>query len=670
MVHQEVGECFQLSHEIQARNTRSQQTTRLPAPSTSRKRLASEVVGDIIPLRTLFQDVNLPLPPRKSPRLGRSFDVQNTPYCEGTVTAIDKKISLEEEKEPQYGDAPPGLLRKLSTLSQLDDIAERFRLLPISIAVAIAEGNDISDQETSDILEDNESMSDFERRTEEQFEVSLDPEDTVTSQSRLMEEDEEVDGEKTDEDHSEAVGDYNRNAVVLIKDVDSVMDHLEMWPKQEKHECANHDKFDRSSHREPSSAVVPHEEHSVDITHTSRVTFRCGTQFDEQIVGRKEEEFSEEEVEIHSRLNLRQDTLWSTNTNFWVVDEPMEDGDQFGLLQDAAVDVEGPEVSKNEKLLEVGSPVETLRKTCNKTKSLSLKQSKKSSSDGPLENSSVAGPALDDGIKDVHLQHIDSEALSTQNPEWFHTQDYEDQDESWRPHTPQQSGKYIEVDDEIIDSLLPVSTQRRLSSSYHKSARQHSSRRPSLRPSLRLIRRKPSSNVDEETMRYKNRRKPSIDLGYEYECTRQPGRMEIPETQFEDMPDFLESRQLLVSDLPIASYFERASQNLSNPITCSSTARTESGPTYLAPPSLRADAGIFNTLSLSQRSSSYISTPRANWSVYNGARDERKILQRLTRQASQSHGTTSNTGRKRTMSLPFKPPFKNLHTESKSPRHQ
>jgi hypothetical protein len=490
--------------ELQSRHEASrpaiQQIAHLPSPTFSRKRSTPDSLDDIESASVPFGEAYLAPPPRKSPRLDTNLEIPARPYQDILAIENDAETCPDQEDD----NTPSTSSSQHSMMSQLDRIADRFQLLPISTAVAIAEGKDVSDQGSmSDDSQGNGNMlGDEGSYKEDQYEV-LEPEAPVEPHRAL----------ENDKD----------------PDIDQEVDVSAQAFTEHSHE-------DVDCEQEPAKGV----------------TFKCSTQFDEEIFSRDEEDFSEEEVEVSNRFGLQQDTLGEVHPDFWE-ERQSDDHAESDLLQDTTDANDGvqSQISTNEKEFRDQKEAEISQQPPETDICMSQNGTKLLSSHGSL---SV------DGIEDVATQ-----STTTQDSKCFDTQDYGVQDESRRPHRPRRSGQYVEVDDEIIDSSprLHRSTQRQLSRSYHRSASQI----PSRKPSLNLVSRKHSPDLDANLMSGPYGRQPFIGLRRNYKKVEQPRRLEIPETQFEELsaPEIPESQLSYITDVPIASYFSRASHDLCNP---------------------------------------------------------------------------------------------------------
>jgi hypothetical protein len=667
---QETEKERQSRHELPKSVTR--ETSNLPSLSSSRKRSAHDTLADIDSAGILFDGADTVSPPRKSLRVGTSFGKRIVPCYDVIATEMDDEVCLDQEGyEPQYENRPASSVRSHSTLSQIDRIAERFCLPPIPNAVAIAEGKDMGDQGSlSGSSQSDDNMPSDESLNENDHDMKM--KDTEL-QERLSEEDVEPDIDQESDPSVKACEEQNREINFIIRQLDTISERNE---DERTDQNINQNTTNCLSEIVPSKFDLEPENHRSYATPGGRIAFRCGSQFDEEILGRDDEEFNEEEERITNRFGLLHDTLGEVHLDFWDEQQPVNDT-ALELLQDANDPIEEvhSQIVFEEKLIEDGTEAE-LREGADGTTTSNLSKSPEiepMSSHGSLKRfavvTTVQSENRGDYVEDVALPSTASQSLDTQESKRFNTQDYEVQDESWRPHLPRQSGQYVEVDDEIVDSSprTHTRTQHQPSRSYHQSA----SQQPSRQGSLDLVWRKSSPDLDDALMYHSFGRQALVDLGHDYENIIEPRLKEIPETQFEELAttekvELPECQQSYMLDIPTASYFERASLDLCNPNLWSASTRTKSGPAYTRSSSSRNEIGTSDIAPLSQRSISYMGTPRRVHGNTCGDPEEPMILQRLTRQASQNYGTMSNTGRKRTVSLPFKPPFKKAASGSQS----
>ncbi|KAH7417922.1 hypothetical protein BKA64DRAFT_738455 [Cadophora sp. MPI-SDFR-AT-0126] len=238
-----------------------------------------------------------------------------------------------------------------------------------------------------------------------------------------------------------------------------------------------------------------------------------------------------------------------------------------------------------------------------------------------------------------------------------------DLDGSWRPRMPVTSGSNMQVDEEIVGSPKSPHEHERATASRLQSLR----RRPSIKSqSLHVVDRLPDNSPHEIPPAITHDSQGgSIVLG-DTQNFRRCYPADIPETQLEDDEEE-ETEVVMVSN---GSYFSEASQQLSQPLRASIANRTvstavrtrsrvhfdlhqrdDSSGNGLMVGGISMSAAFQHTFSpvksSPSRQSSQLQTP-----------SRPRTLKELTRSASQGLGTLHGSARKRTVSLPFKPPFK------------
>jgi hypothetical protein len=246
-----------------------------------------------------------------------------------------------------------------------------------------------------------------------------------------------------------------------------------------------------------------------------------------------------------------------------------------------------------------------------------------------------------------------------------------DPDSSWRPRVPEHSGMSMEVEEEIVDAGSPIRAQTRARTTIrlHPSSRRNSG--IGSQP-LTIVRSRPSSPSRNPLFTNLQDSQGSIILGEPPRVVRRSSGISIPETQFVDDPEVLETRFNFVP--ASTGYFDQARRGLAE-----STARpnllirTTSMPVQMHTlhrpnPLMVGDISISqafaHTLSrnpLTAGSASMSSPVRPTSrlpTLMEETPDQMKSLKALTRQASLGLGTVPESARKRMVSLPFTPPFK------------
>lgn len=222
-------------------------------------------------------------------------------------------------------------------------------------------------------------------------------------------------------------------------------------------------------------------------------------------------------------------------------------------------------------------------------------------------------------------------------------------DISWRPTPPVFSGLTIEVDEDIYDSPMPI---RRGTSQLHPSRQR--SRIPS--QPLRLVRSRPISPKPIETIETQHDTQGSIILG-ETQNSVLPERV-IYETQLLDEP--VESHLQIFDAL---DYFARASQTLKEPIHRLKPMRAKSSPAHLHLGLDKDDMNLLPPTAMFRATISPVKSSRLS-TLTEEVSTPHKSLDALTRKASQGMGTLPAGARSRTVSVPFKPPFKNVNKDA------
>jgi hypothetical protein len=244
-----------------------------------------------------------------------------------------------------------------------------------------------------------------------------------------------------------------------------------------------------------------------------------------------------------------------------------------------------------------------------------------------------------------------------------------DPDSSWRPRVPEHSGMPMEVEEEIVDAGSPIRAQTRS----RTTTRRLSSRRNSGIGSqpLTIVRSRPSSPSSNPLFTSLQDSQGSIILGEPPRAVRRPSEISIPETQFVDDPEVLETRFTFVP--PPTGYFDQARRGLAestpglNPLTRTNSMPVQMHTIYRPSPLMVGHISmtqVFNhTLSrnpLTAGSASMSSPVRPASrlpTLMEETSDQMKSLKALTRQASLGW-TVPESAKKRTVSLPFTPPFK------------
>jgi len=236
-----------------------------------------------------------------------------------------------------------------------------------------------------------------------------------------------------------------------------------------------------------------------------------------------------------------------------------------------------------------------------------------------------------------------------------------DFDSSWRPRIPDTSGSDMQVDEEIVDSPTPPRELEGAASSRRESLRRRSSIRSQ---PLHVVDQLPeSASFEMPPAVTHDSQGGSIILG-DTRNFRRSYPADIPETQVDEEEEI----ETQVVKVPNGSYFSQASQRLSQPLRPSIVNRTISTPIRarsrvhfnlhqnddsngLMAGGISMSAAFRHTVSpvksSPNRQSSQVQTP-----------SQPRTLKELTRSASQGLGTLHGSARKRTVSLPFKPPFK------------
>ena len=270
-----------------------------------------------------------------------------------------------------------------------------------------------------------------------------------------------------------------------------------------------------------------------------------------------------------------------------------------------------------------------------------------------LEKQSQAEPALrnnsgqedngDAGTMRDQYQHQGSQSEQGVDPD------------SWRPRKPDTSGPSMQVDEDIIDSPAPASSQGRRN--LHRS----SSRRLSGLRSQQLTMvhsRQHSPNPEDKPIDERDTQE-SIELGQKGRNIRHPLSKAVFKTQLNDVLEIPETQFTVV---PQRSYMERARIHLNEPVPRPSRSRAKSMPvhTYFVQEDQASDnimAGGITMTAAFQHTVSPAKSPSRMPSLLEEGSSVKKSLSSLTRQASLNMGTLPGSARARTPSLQLKPPF-------------
>jgi hypothetical protein len=244
-----------------------------------------------------------------------------------------------------------------------------------------------------------------------------------------------------------------------------------------------------------------------------------------------------------------------------------------------------------------------------------------------------------------------------------------DPDSSWRPRVPEHSGMSMEVEEEIVDAGSPIHAQTRAWTTIrrHPSSRRHSGIGSQ---QLTTVRSRPSSPSSNPLFTSLQDSQGSIILGEPPRVVRRPSGNSIPETQFVDDSEALETRFTFVPGS--TGYFDQARRDLTESTrgpnfltrTTSMPMHTLRRPNPLMAGHISMTAPFAHTLSrnpLTAGNTSMSSPVRPTSrlpTLMEETPDQMKSLKTLTRQASLGLGTVPESARKRMVSLPFTPPFK------------
>ncbi|PVH83559.1 hypothetical protein DL98DRAFT_513078 [Cadophora sp. DSE1049] len=236
-----------------------------------------------------------------------------------------------------------------------------------------------------------------------------------------------------------------------------------------------------------------------------------------------------------------------------------------------------------------------------------------------------------------------------------------DLDTSWRPRIPDTSGSDMQVDEEIVDCPTPPHERERATASRRQSLR----KQPSIRSqSLQVVDQLPdSASFEIPPAITHDSQGGSIILG-DTPNFRRSYPADIPETQVPDDEE-RETQVVMVSN---GSYFSQASQQLSQPLRASNANRTNSTPgrtrsrvhfdLHQRDDGNGLMAGEISVSAAFQHTVSPVKSPPNRQPSQLQTPSQPRTLKELTRSASQGLGTLHGSARKRTVSLPFKPPFK------------
>jgi hypothetical protein len=242
-------------------------------------------------------------------------------------------------------------------------------------------------------------------------------------------------------------------------------------------------------------------------------------------------------------------------------------------------------------------------------------------------------------------------------------------DSSWRPRVPEHSGMSMEVEEEIVDTGSPIRAQTRARTTIrrHPSSRRHSGKGSQ---HLTIVRSRPSSPSPNPMFTSLQDSQGSVILGEPLRVVRRSSGNSIPETQFVDDSEILETRFTFVPDS--TGYFDQARRDLTELTrgpkfvtrTTSMPMHTLHRPNPLMAGHTSVTAAFAHTLSRNPLTagSTSMSSPVRPTSRLPTLMEETpyqmKSLKALTRQASLGLGTVPESARKRMVSLPFTPPFK------------
>jgi hypothetical protein len=226
-------------------------------------------------------------------------------------------------------------------------------------------------------------------------------------------------------------------------------------------------------------------------------------------------------------------------------------------------------------------------------------------------------------------------------------------DSSWRPQVLGARTVVMGVEEDIFDSPAVREIRKQDRSSFH-SARRYLWRGSQ---SLTVVSSRKSSPAADGGA-FVQDSQGSTELGDSQKFVRRSLSSSTPETQFQDF----EERSSQLSCVEQDSYFDRASQQLSQPVGKLNLQRAKSMPIkqFLdqgASPLMPLSDVFENTIS-PVRSSSRLpilsqETPR-----------QKGDLEALTRRVSYGLGTVPSSAKRRMMSLPFAPPFKKVEIRS------
>jgi hypothetical protein len=272
------------------------------------------------------------------------------------------------------------------------------------------------------------------------------------------------------------------------------------------------------------------------------------------------------------------------------------------------------------------------------------------------------GPALPEELvldsDEQYVREDDTEKASNHHTlihyvHIYHTLD----DDSWRLRKPDPSSITMEIDEEILDSPSPPHARTRTRSlSWHQVVRRRSSGIGS--QSLAIVRSRLSSPQFELTDL--DQSQGSIELGDTGLISHSPNDA-IPETQFvEEVPLPRESQQTFV---PERDYFERASQQLQEPVRKLNLLRRKSTPARFYNNEGQKQAGtmaegIAHSVTFRQTVSSPSKSTHPLLSLLEVTQSQERSLRALTWQASFDLGTVPGGRGRRMVSLPFTPPLK------------
>ncbi|KAF4632273.1 hypothetical protein G7Y89_g5854 [Cudoniella acicularis] len=274
------------------------------------------------------------------------------------------------------------------------------------------------------------------------------------------------------------------------------------------------------------------------------------------------------------------------------------------------------------------------------------------------EDDIFGAPVQEFGQNDASQEIVQQETSLLKSE--LDTQEVSTWDSSWKPRRPRSNSVLIKVhEDDIVDSPTPAHFRERL-----EERRRHPSKRLGGRThsSLTIVQSRLSPDLDAIPTQtsYSG---PSIGFG-DPQTHFRPVEREIPETQFEVGHEERESQESYVLT---SSYFDRASQQLSDPLRISPLSRTKSMPfkAQIHPSNgnsepLPASSSQLPIIIDSSTASTPFKTLHRLPSLYEKTSTQHKSLQFLNRKASIGLGTLPSGIKRRSMTLPrpaFVTPF-------------